>query len=322
MDTNKDDTQSNDDNVNTKPNEDLLPFMSEVERQALVGDTDDSATLAKVMEGLRSVTEDDDNDENSAGSVDHQAGEQTAADETAPAVQKVETQGVTVEAPAVTATAIENLDAQIAELDAQKAAQREAQIEAEEKLREKLESADLEPEDYRRQLKELRLQADQAVEALADKRRDLLDQDKEYKRQVNAQTEFYKNQWISDSNAFLAQAKAQGIDYTNAATPLLGTALNTEIARINQAHPEYTNKQVLEAAHKSVIEQFNLKPRTSGKAKPTIPPNIGNLPAASQSNDEGAASRFAKLDRVSGIDLERELAKMTDDERDAWLASE
>jgi len=128
------------------------------------------------------------------------------------------------------------------------------------------------------------------------------------------------NEWVGTVNSFLNQNKVYREN------PRLYKALDQEVKDVS-ATPEAANwdgNQILEQAHKNLVEAFNLKPtaKSDGGNKPNIPPTLGKIPAAD--NNEMGGNRFAALDRLQNtnpIAYEEALAKMPESERDAYLAS-
>lgn len=317
-----------DDNITTKQNEDLSPYMSEAERAALGLEEDDTVTLKDVLADLKPGADEPALDDDEPGVTDDDAQQQAAQQATQQAANQPAAQTVTDpgdEPPPITAQAVENLDTQLAELEAQRAKVREDQITAEEALREKLEMADIEPDEFKKQMAALRAKADADVEAVAEKRRDLADQQRSYERQVADQGEFYKRKWMSDSKRFVDEVKATGIDYADPARPLLTTALNAEVARLNREQPDLSNRELLVKAHEAVVKQLNLTPAKPmrSSAKREIPPNLGAMPSSMniEANPETNA-KFAKAERASGFELERIVASMSEDEIDAYLRAD
>ena len=115
--------------------------------------------------------------------------------------------------------------------------------------------------------------------------------------------------------------------------PLLGAAIDTAIKTLagDEANEGKPMSWFLEEADRQVKSLFvpapvdDGKPKDKGKenkARPKpdlskLPPNLGNLPAAEVADTGG--DEFSKLDRLSGIELETELARMPQAEADRYL---
>lgn len=111
----------------------------------------------------------------------------------------------------------------------------------------------------------------------------------------------------------------------------LWTALDQRIRKIQVERPaDALNPKILEEAHAAIAAElpgvFGEKqagdppPKAKGE-KRDIPPSLAGLPASAieQANE----NRFAKLDKLSETDIEayeKELARMSDVDRDAYLA--
>ena len=131
------------------------------------------------------------------------------------------------------------------------------------------------------------------------------------------------NEWLATVNGFLNEHKFYKEN------PRLYRALDQEVKDVS-ATPEAANwdgNQILKKAHDNLTVAFNLQP--AGKSdtptpvpKPTIPPSLAKIPAA-DNNDMGGG-KYAALDRLANtnpIAYEEAIAKMSDADRDAYLAS-
>jgi hypothetical protein len=116
--------------------------------------------------------------------------------------------------------------------------------------------------------------------------------------------------------------------------PIIESALNTAVKNLanDPANVNRSGMWFLTEGDRLVRERFNLgKPAADDKGsgddkskkdprKPNlteVPPTLGNLPAAESS--ETGADEFAHLDKLSGMDLEQALARLTPEQTDRYL---
>lgn len=151
-----------------------------------------------------------------------------------------------------------------------------------------------------------------------------------------------ERQWWSDVHKFQAEAvRTSGINYQ--ADPEKNSALDDWVKRLSDK-PEHADKPAtwfLQEAHKKVMAEFDIAPIAQktgnlpdknvadGKKvapKPVrapkldnIPPTLGGLPVSADSG-AGDAGEFSHLDRLTGMDFERALAKMTPDQKARYEA--
>ncbi|MDQ0135695.1 hypothetical protein J2T08_003616 [Neorhizobium galegae] len=147
--------------------------------------------------------------------------------------------------------------------------------------------------------------------------------------------------WHDDVSSFIGQ-------HQQYKSPVLASMLDAEVRKLQVEAVNPLNPKLLEKAHANIAEQVkaafgietpNPKPapdpgkKTGGKAadaaakpaakaRPDLPPNLGNVPAA-DITDADDGGEFAHLDRLAAKDsvsFERELAKMSPDARDRYLA--
>lgn len=156
----------------------------------------------------------------------------------------------------------------------------------------------------------------------------LVKQEREIERAVDKaqiaadmQQQQQKNQWDADCNAFLAANP----EYNDTA----------RFAKINEAvialanmpsNKDLSGPEILSKAHKFVKADAGeeVKPAVKGEKpavipKPDLPPNLGKVPSAAPI-DTGEG-RFAALDKLEGMAFETALAKLSDSEREAYLAA-
>lgn len=149
------------------------------------------------------------------------------------------------------------------------------------------------------------------------------------KAQIAAEMERQRaqNDWDSTCAAFL-DANAQYKE-----NPRLYRALDQEIRDIanSEAGKSLNGQQILDKAHANLAEAFGFSkapapkpgdPKPRVVPKPAVPPTLGKVPAAENNDTNGG--RFANLDRLSTTNplaYEDALMKLSDAERDAYLAS-
>lgn len=129
-------------------------------------------------------------------------------------------------------------------------------------------------------------------------------------------------------NAFFGSIKAQGFDYQGNAD-----ALKDLDARVKALAPLYKNepgdwRKLLNAAHKLVAEERGIKltqAKASAEQQPSksrapaleeVPPTVVRGPSAGGASVNGG--EFAHLDKLTGVALEKAIAKMTPDELERW----
>ncbi len=216
----------------------------------------------------------------------------------------------------------------LSQLKTERSAAISASTEAKEALRAQYESGELaDDEAYKNGLAKIENELADKIDELQERRTEIDRQRIKSEISTEMRAEQLNNEWKSTVSRFVkTTAKNEGIDYNDAKRPLLGNALDAEVKRLSQLESaaSMSFEQVLEAAHKAVVEQFGL--RASGqsraqtsdtKAAVRIPPNIGSAPSASRGNEE---SKFDHIDSLQGVARERALAQMSEAERDEYLS--
>lgn len=133
-----------------------------------------------------------------------------------------------------------------------------------------------------------------------------------------------RNAWLATVNQFLSE-HAEYRQY-----PLRYKALDLAVRELaaQEENQGLSGREILEKAHEQIVEQFGLaraeeKPEGKKRRKPIeAPPTLANVPAASATETEDG--RWVRLDRLMETDperYERELAKLSDADRDAYLAA-
>ncbi len=115
---------------------------------------------------------------------------------------------------------------------------------------------------------------------------------------------------------------------------ILHAMLEAEVKKLQVQSQNPLNPKILERAHENLTAQvtkaYGVKPNTQAKAnagKTTaaareVVPTLGTVPAADAS-DDADGGEFAWLDRLANADVEKyeqELAKLSDEKRDRYLA--
>jgi hypothetical protein len=170
--------------------------------------------------------------------------------------------------------------------------------------------------------------------------------DAQYMRDRDAVREDVKAEgdWMAQVHAFKAQAMAtSGINYDTDTEK--AQAWDDWVKRLadKPEHAKLTGEQFLQMAHKKVLAEFDIAPKTApaapapaaAPAKPApaapvvkkgrapdlsgIPPTLGSLPAASNA-DSGDGGEFAHLAGLSGYSLEKACFAMTPDQQARYLS--
>jgi len=123
--------------------------------------------------------------------------------------------------------------------------------------------------------------------------------------------------WERDAKQFIADHPEYG------KAPVLFDALDSSIRRIanDPANADRPNYWILQEADKQVKGAFGQPasaappPKPTPGKKPDIPRTLGDVPAAAE-NDRDP---YASLDKLSGLDLEDRIARMSRDDRQRYL---
>jgi hypothetical protein len=138
--------------------------------------------------------------------------------------------------------------------------------------------------------------------------------------------------WFTTVNTFMNKVlKDDGINYSADAEK--NAAFDDWVKRL-ASNPKNEGKDpawFLEEAHKKVKLEYGVaeqaapakqenkpaKPKGRAPDLTKLPPTLGGLPAAAE-NDAGDGGEFAHLEKLSGLELERALARMTADQRERY----
>lgn len=225
--------------------------------------------------------------------------EPTAAAEPA-AEPSAEASAPAQQAPILVVEAPADADAKLAKITEDKAA-----------LLTQFDDGDITTKEYQAQLDALNKQ-EREIERAVD--RATLAAEMEQQRQ--------RNEWERDVNAFLA-ANTQYKD-----NPRLYRALDQEVRDVanSEEAKSMTGAQIIAKAHANLAEAFGFQAPAAAKAapkqaipKPGVVPSLHNVPSAQVEDTSGG--KFAALSRLDGVALEEALAKMSQAERDQYLAS-
>jgi hypothetical protein len=115
--------------------------------------------------------------------------------------------------------------------------------------------------------------------------------------------------WRWECDTFMSQAlRDEGIDYVT--KPLLWVAFDAEVRRLGQdvANEGKPGRWFLEQAHENVKRQIGIEATASIRSDD-----------AGLVHDHGGDDEFARLDALSGLDLERALSRMSPEQAEKYL---
>lgn len=182
---------------------------------------------------------------------------------------------------------------------------------------------DLEPEAYQA----IRTRTDAAIE---DLRTRALTSRIFTQANEQAAEQAAKAEWLRECDRSMAGFKAEGLDYR--AKPALMAAFDTNLKALaaDPANAEKDARWFLSEANRRTREDLGLgqaktpapaptpKPASArGVDKDLIPPTLSNVPQSAAPTIEG--DEFAHLANLSGVELERAVAKMTPEQQERWL---
>ena len=108
------------------------------------------------------------------------------------------------------------------------------------------------------------------------------------------------------------------------------TLLDTTVKKLQAASTNPTDPKILVEAHRLIVAELGEPPAAEGakpkaKAKKKLngngrkmPPSLNNLPASDQT-PVTAVNKFARLEKLKGVDYERALARLSPTDREAYL---
>lgn len=310
-------------------NEDEFDGLTESERAILAELEDDEDDLGT----LREVAEDDADDEGDDGADepngkkdakkgavvdddgDDEAGDD-AEDEDHPADTTAKRSTATAPDPIYKAEAPGDAAAQLKDL----AAERKA-------IRKQYEEGELDEDAFEAKLDEL------------DQKRDAINRSV-MKAEISAemtQQQLVKS-YRETVDGWLADIKRGGFDYKSPENAQAAAYLDARVKALAAADPDAPQnpegwRAILEEAHMLAARKFGIKakeaqpakdsagkPRKTGERAPDlsgIPPTIGRGPAAAAAS--GAGDEFGHLESLSGIALEKAIAKLSPEQLDRYL---
>ena len=222
-----------------------------------------------------------------------------AAEDPKPAAAEPEPEAQPQQAPILVASPVEEANARLTEIQTQKDA-----------LLDQFDNGDLTARDYQKQ-----------VDALAKEERKLEFQIHEAELAGKLENQRLQNEWVITCNKFVDDNPV----YKD--NPRLYKALDAEVRELanDPKTANWSGQKFLDEAHKNLSEAFKLpaaKKAATAQDKRELPPNLSRVPSAEIEDTSGG--RFAVLERMASTDpigYEEALAKMTQAERDAYLAS-
>lgn len=309
-----------------------LDRLSPEEREALAGDDDERANLQGVVDDIddddvgssTDGKEGKDGDGNGDGQGDGDGDGDDAAGKNAGAGSGTVDDSDDDDTdrpftPVYHAAATEETDAKLAELDTQRAAIMQA-----------FRDGDKSIDEMEAELKDL------------DAQRSTLQEQKVKAAVFNDMAQQQANQqWQWEINRFLKTVKrSEGIDYRDEKNKHLNNSLDGMVKML-AADPENADKDgewFLEEAHRLTKARFNLGSANSGSGKPggdgkpstpaprrpdlkSVPPTLSQVPNAGADDKDTGDDEFAYLDKLSGMELEAELARMSPAKQDRYLRS-
>ena len=150
----------------------------------------------------------------------------------------------------------------------------------------------------------------------------LLNQKSQVQTQADAQQAQIQNDFTSAADAFLDRPENK--DVFVAGSPEL-IALDQQIQILSQTLPPTTTYAELFDKARSVVATYMNLPSAGGEAQqpqkanvpqPTIPPNLGQMQAVVNNSVD---DKFAHIDKLSGLDYDRALERLSDAELTEYM---
>lgn len=288
---------------------DLDDGLTDEERAALQDDgdlatADDASTKVDTEQAAEQAATEDDKAAEAAAADAADAAKVAADAAAAEANDKTVTETQTQQpAPILVAQPMEDAAAKLAEIDTKKDA-----------LLTQFDDGDITAKEYQKQLDAL-AKEERAIERAQDRA--------ELAAQMEQQR--LQNDWTQTCNSFVDSHPV----YKD--NPRLYKALDAEVREL-ATKPDTANwsgQKFLDEAHKALKTAFGFQEADAPAASKEqqrqqreLPPNLAKVPAANVEDTNGG--RFAVLDRLANTDpmgYEETLSKMSQSERDAYLAS-
>lgn len=308
-----------------------LASLSDEEREALAGDDSEREALTEI------VGDGDDDGDDSAAT--------TTATDDAPATVEAAAEPADEDPPFVprfVGPDAADVDAKLTAIEADRAAIYatfdEGDLTAAE-LRTKLAEIDTQARDLQAQKIKAEIAADQAAQTSAQRwewevsrfMRSQAKEGVEYRLDVAEKA-------VEAARKGGDAAKIEEAESSYTRTQALSAALDAQVKRLagDEANEDKPSEWFLEEAHRRVARAFNLgKPATpAAGGKPAdpvkaaiasrkpdlkaVPSTIAHLPNAGGADDTVGEGKFADLDNLSGLDLERAIARMSPDEQQEY----
>lgn len=317
-----------------------LANLSEAERAALA-DEDEQDALSDVVEDTGDVDDDDKSDGDDGEDGDDKVDE--ADDKPNPKAADEDSSTEADEAgednrpfvPRYEAPAVEDYDARIREIGASKAA-----------VLTKFKAGDIEADAM-----------EQELDALDGKRYELERQRTKAEMAAEQADQSARQQWQWEINRFMRSSAKEGVEYRVDVVQsalekarqdgdaeavaraerdvrrakMLNAALDTVVKELgsDEKNANKSSEWFLEEAHRQVKEQFNLGAKAGDKTRtPTrrpdmskVPKTLAELPNAGSDDASTGDDEFAHLGKLSGMELESAVARMSESQRDRWYRS-
>ena len=280
---------------------------------------DDLEALGLTEEELNAVkpeeedTEDTDEPDNEVAEEDEEEGPEASAEE-APVEEAVERTEVAF-APKFVAESTEGFDDKLGDLEV-------GYTKVSDELAAKYEEGKLSFSEYRREDRSMQAEYDSLKRELTSA---------QLKEEIAAEhSEQSANQkWEMEQQMFFQDNEVYKTD------PILRGALGAQLDALYK-DPDNAGKtglQFLREAGKSIDERFNRTAVTEStqeldKAKDAqrkkgakgveAPVTLGQVPAAEANSDDG---EFAHIDKLSGLDYEKAISRMSEDQKDRFMAA-
>jgi hypothetical protein len=145
-----------------------------------------------------------------------------------------------------------------------------------------------------------------------------------------------QQQWQWEVSRFMRTVKkTEGIDYADAKNAHLNKFLDSAVKLLanDPDNADRDSEWFLEEAHRMTRARYSLggapaqgaaKPSANGPRRPdlrSVPPSLSAVPNAGADDSSTGESEFAYLEKLSGLELEAELARMSPSKVDRYLRS-
>ena len=316
--------------------EDRARLLSPEEIEAMAdddydADEDNAAALAEIGRGKIDEDEQDDDDDsdkevekgNKPESVEDDKGKEKDDGEKSDAGAKKDDEPGDAEKADTAASAPAPAAAQSAyksELPADYDDQLKANRSARTDLRKKLNDGEIDADEFDAKLTELE-----------DQRDELSRQKTRAEIAAEMQAQAQQNEWSNTINTFIGEAASKPelgiVDYRKDLEKQADLDTFVKALAAVPANVDKPSRWFLEEAHKRVVALHGIptskKPADNGKRKADaseVVTNLADVPGGAGDADP-VSDRFAELDKLTGPDYERALAKLTAEERHQYMMS-